>query len=71
MAPIYAQVTSEDRKDALAKAQNEMEKVASRNNKVLIDAQERAKMILRKNIIALGEMGGKHYTVEFVDPSDL
>ena len=40
------------------------------NNKVLIEAQERAKMIIRKNIVALGEMSGKHYTVVFTDPSD-
>ena len=47
-----------------------MEAAASRNNKVLIEAQERAKMIIRKNIVALGEMSGKHYTVVFADPSD-
>ena len=68
--PIYAEVTADNRRDALAKAQSEMEAAASRNNKVLIEAQERAKMIIRKNIVALGEMSGKHYTVVFADPSD-
>ena len=68
--PIYAEVTADNRRDALAKAQSEMEAAASRNNKVLIEAQERAKMIIRKNIVALGEMSGKHYTVVFTDPSD-
>ncbi len=65
--PIYGSVSTEDRKNALANAQEDMEGSAAKNEMVLSEAWERAKMIIKKNIVSLGEAGGKHYTVRFVD----
>ena len=68
--PFYDSIETEERREALAKAQEDMEKSASRNGMLLIEAQDRAKKIIEKNIIALGEAVGKHYTVRFVDAVD-
>ena len=68
--PIYGSVSTEDRRDALANAQEDMEASAAKNEMVLGEARERAKMIIEKNIVSLGEAGGKHYTVRFVDASE-
>ena len=68
--PIYGSVSTEDRKEALSGAQKDMEASAMKNEMILSEARERAKMIIEKNIISLGEAGGKHYTVRFVDTSE-
>lgn len=67
--PVHAKITAEDRREALAKAQSEMESGASKNEMILGMAKERAKKIIEKNIVALGDAAGKHYTVKFVDAS--
>ena len=64
------EVNTEDRKKALANAQEDMEASAAKNDMILGEAQERAKKIIERNIVALGEAGGKHYTVKFIDASE-
>lgn len=44
---------------------------ASENGMILDEAQVRAKKIIEKNIIAMGKASGKHYTVKFIDPSEV
>ena len=65
--PIYSSVNSTDRRDALAEAQRQMETSASQNRIILEEATERAKKIIEKNIVAIGEARGKVYTVKFTD----
>lgn len=62
-------VNTEDKMKALAAAQDDMELSAANNDMILGEAQERAKKIIERNIIALGEAGGKHYKVKFVTAS--
>lgn len=62
-------VNTEDKMKALAAAQEDMEQSAASNDMILGEAQERAKKIIERNIIALGEAGGKHYKVRFVTAS--
>ncbi len=64
------QVNTEDRRKALAAAQADMEESASKNEMILEEAQERAKKIIERNILAAGEANGKHYKVKFVNASD-
>ncbi len=69
--PLYDHVTVEDRKNALAKAQEDMENsLLHEGGKIFIEAQERAKMIIERNIVALGEASGKHYKVRFIDAAE-
>lgn len=63
-------VNTEDRRKALAAAQEDMEESASRNETILAEAQDRAKKIIERNIIAAGEAAGIHYKVKFVKDSD-
>ena len=63
-------VNAEDRKKALANAQNDMEASVRKNEMILNEARERAKRVVERNIVAIGEAAGKHYTVEFVDVSE-
>lgn len=63
-------VNTEDKIKALAAAQEDMELSAANNDVLLGEAQERAKKIIERNIIALGEAGGKHYKVRFVTASE-
>lgn len=65
--PLYSSITTEERREALAMAQEDMVSSASRNGMILNEAQERAKKIIEKNIVTLGEAAGKNYTVQFVD----
>ncbi len=64
------QVNTEDRRKALAAAQDDMEESASRNEMILDEAQERAKKIIERNILAAGEANGKHYKVKFLITSE-
>ena len=65
--PFYDSVSVDDRKSALVKAQNDMQTTASKNEMILEEARERAKMIIEKSIVTLGEAVGKHYKVKFVN----
>ena len=58
-------VNTEDKMKALAAAQDDMELSAASNDMILGEAQERAKKIIERNIIALGEAVGKQYKVRF------
>lgn len=60
-------VNTEDRKKALAKAQDDMEATAAKDEMILGEAQERAKKIIERSIGAAGEAAGKNYKVKFVD----
>ena len=64
------QVNTDDKIKALAAAQEDMMVSASNNEMILGEARDRAKKIIERNIIALGEAGGKHYKVKFVDASE-
>lgn len=66
----WSEVNTEDRRKALAKAQDEMADSASQNGTILAEAKDRAKMIIETNIIAAGEASGKHYKVKFVNASE-
>ena len=68
--PLYQAVSTEERRDALAKAQDDMAAGASQNQTILNEARERAKEIIRRNIIAAGEAVGVQYTVEFIDADE-
>ena len=63
-------VNTDDKIKALAEAQADMVESASKNEMILNEAQERAKKIIERNIVALGEAGGKHYTVKFVTTTE-
>jgi hypothetical protein len=47
-----------------------MEASAEKNEMILGEARDRAKKIIERNIVALGEAGGKQYTVRFEDISE-
>ena len=53
--PLYGCVNTEERKIALADAQEDMVASASENGMVLDEAQDRAKKIIKKNIVAMGK----------------
>lgn len=63
-------VNTDDKIKALAAAQDDMLESASKNDMLLSEAQERAKKIIERNIVALGEAAGKQYKVRFVDAPD-
>ncbi len=65
--PAYSKISTSESMEALNGAQNDMRTTASKNDTILNMAKERAKMIIKKNIIVLGEMAGKQYQVKFVD----
>ncbi len=68
--PIYADVSNLDydkKVRVLSEAQDEMYSTASKNETLKGLALDRAKSIIEKNIVTLGESAGKHYTVQFVD----
>ena len=69
--PLYKAVSTEERIEALAEAQEDMMASASQNGMILDEAKERAKRIIEKNIIALGDASGKHYQVKFVNTSEV
>lgn len=69
--PIYSSVSTEERKSALADAQEDMAKSASENSMILAEARERAKKIIEQNIVAVGAASGKEYKVRFSDESAL
>ncbi|MBQ4451225.1 MAG: DUF4230 domain-containing protein [Clostridia bacterium] len=68
--PLYSSVSTEERKNALYEAQEDMLAGASKNGMILNEARDRAKMVIEKNIVWLGEAAGKQYTVKFVDADD-
>lgn len=68
--PIYGTVSTEERKEALAKAQTDMETSAANNLVILGEAQDRAKKIIENNIVKAGEAIGKSYKVKFVEASE-
>ena len=68
--PITSDVNADDRRKALAKAQEDMVDSAAQNGTILNEARERAKKIIEKNLVALGEAAGRQYTVRFVDPAE-
>lgn len=68
--PIYDDVNTEDRKSALVDAQEDMVKIASQNSTIMDEARERAKKIIEKNIVAMGEASNKEYKVKFVAASE-
>jgi len=68
--PLYSDINTEERKSALADAQEDMVISASQNSTIMEEARERAKKIIEKNIVTMGEVSNKHYTVKFVDASD-
>ncbi len=63
-------VNTEDKMKALAAAQDDMELSAASNDMILGEALERAKRIIERNIITLGETAGKQYKVRFVSASE-
>lgn len=63
-------VNTEDRRKALANAQEDMEASAAKNEMILGEAQSRAKKIIERNIVTLGEENGKNYKVRFIDASE-
>ncbi|MBR6442777.1 MAG: DUF4230 domain-containing protein [Clostridia bacterium] len=68
--PFYESVSTEERREALANAQEDMESSAAKNDMILDEALVRAKKIIEKNIVTIGEAGGKHYKVKFIDASE-
>ena len=65
--PLYNAVNTDERKAALADAQNDMEASASNNTMILDEAKERAKMIIEQNIKTAKKAEGTECTVKFVD----
>ena len=63
-------VNTEDRRKALAGAQEDMAQTAAKNEIILEEAQNRARMIIERNIVALGEASGKKWTVRFTEEAD-
>lgn len=47
-----------------------MEESASHNQMIMSEAKERAKKIIEKNILAIGEASGTQYKVRFVSASE-
>lgn len=69
--PLYNSVNTADRQKALDEAQEKMVESASNNRMILDEAKERAKKIIEKNILAIGEASGIQYTVKFVDEPEM
>ena len=65
--PLYDAVNTEERKEAVAEAQKDMEENASSDEMILTEAEERAKRVIEKNIVEIGEKSGKQYKVKFVE----
>lgn len=65
--PIYGSVSTEERKKALAAAQEDMAASAANNEMVLDEARVRAMKTIEKNIMELGESAGKNYKIRFAD----
>ncbi|QTE74262.1 DUF4230 domain-containing protein [Clostridiales bacterium FE2010] len=63
-------VNLEDRTKALANAQEDMEACAAKDEMILGEAHERAKKIIERNILTMGQANGKEYKVKFIDTSD-
>lgn len=68
--PLYEGVNTEERKIAISQAQRDMEASASQNGMILDEALNRAKKIIEKNIVSIGESAGRHYSVKFVNASE-
>ena len=69
--PLYSSVSTEERKEALAEAQEDMVASASQNGMILDEAQARAKKIIEKNIMAIRQATGKQYKVRFIDVDEI
>ena len=65
--PLYSSIKTQDRKEALAEAQEDMVASASENGMILDEAKARAKQIIENSLVSIGEKSGKHYKVKFVD----
>ena len=62
----WSSVSAEHRRPAFAEAQEKMVTKASQNGTILDEAQERAKLIIEKTLISIGEDSGKQYKIKFV-----
>lgn len=69
--PLYSTVNTEERKKAISEAQDDMVSSASKNGMILVEARERAKKIIEKNIKDMCEASGKNYKVKFSASSEV
>lgn len=63
---LFTDITTEEITNAVAIAQEDMEKTAYENTAILAQAKNRAKLVLEEYIRGVGETIGETYTVEWV-----
>lgn len=66
---VFTKITTEEKTEALASAQQHMKETAQKDTSLLAQAKEHAKLILQGYINNLGEEFNEEYTIKWVDVS--
>lgn len=66
---VFTKITTEEKTEALASAQQNMKETAQKDTSLLAQAKEHAKLILQGYINNLGEEFNEEYTIKWVDVS--
>lgn len=67
---VFTKITTEEKTEALSSAQQNMKETAQKDNSLLAQAKEHAKLILQGYINNLGEEFNEEYTIKWVDVSE-
>lgn len=67
---VFTKITTEEKTEALASAQQNMKETAQKDTSLLAQAKEHAKLILQGYINNLGEEFNEEYTIKWVDISE-
>lgn len=67
---VFTKITTEEKTEALASAQQNMKETAQKDTSLLAQAKEHAKLILQGYINNLGEEFNEEYTIKWVDVSE-
>ena len=66
----FTSITTEEKAEAFAAAQENMKKEAQSNGSILSQAQNNAKELLKQYVINVGKQINKQYTVQWIDNSN-
>ena len=64
---IFTKITTEEKTETIAKAQEDMKETAEENTQMFAQAKERAKAIIEGYIKNMGNEIGEEYTIKWVD----
>jgi hypothetical protein len=64
---VFTTITSEDKAEAFSAAQTAMRENAETDSRILLQAYNNAKELLKQYVIRVGEQTGEQYTVEWLD----